>query len=151
MTDIIKIKTIEELFNNINANMTLENIDNIIKNYNGDEWKKLVIFNEDKYCKRVLFSNDICEIIIIGWYPKQNAPKHDHAELGCSLLILQGELTENVYDILGEKLIQTNILKKGINNSINNDIGIHSIINNSNFDTVSLHVYRPPNHKTKYY
>jgi hypothetical protein len=33
---------------------------------------------------------------------------------------------------------------------MSNDIGFHSIQNNYNNISISLHIYSPPNHKTKY-
>ena len=150
MTSKLEINTIEELFNNITSDMELDDINNILKKYNGNDWKNLIVFDKETYCKKVLFSNELCDIVIIGWSPNQNAPKHDHAKLGCSLLILQGGLIENIYDTQGENLIKTNNVKKGEISCITNNIGIHSI-NNTNLETVSLHIYRPPNHKTKYY
>ena len=64
--------------------------------------------------------------------------------------VLKGSLEEKLYD-KDLKLEKTHILKKGHLGFMDNDKGYHSISNINDDVTVSLHIYNPPNHNTKYF
>ena len=110
---------------------------------NLDELREFVFFDIEKYKKNVVYRNSIYEIILITWLPGQQTKLHEHPKNGCIMKILEGELTENLYT--PEKIID-NIYKKEDISYIDNTIGKHIISNNSNENTISLHIYSPPNY-----
>ena len=89
------------------------------------------------------------DIFFIVWQPKCISKIHNHSKNGCHMLILRGDLREEIYT---EKLCL-----KGINyyntfskSYIDDNIGYHRIIN-GNMYSFSLHIYNPKNHVTMYY
>ena len=125
-----------------------EDVKNILSFYRSTDWKEYVNINDETYNKGIVFRNDIFEIIIITWGRNQGADLHDHADNGCWLKILDGSLEEKLYDN-DLNIVNINTLKKGSMGFMNN--GYHSISNTNDGITVSLHIYNPPNHKTKYF
>jgi predicted metal-dependent enzyme (double-stranded beta helix superfamily) len=137
---------------NLILNLNRDEFDNYlhyIEKYNSEDWKKFISINEKSYDRIMVYKNENIEIYIITWNSNQNARIHDHSEKGCYLKILQGCLEEKIYD--NElNLLSTNIIKEGDISFMHNKIGFHSIHNNTNKISVSLHIYSPPNHKTKF-
>lgn len=121
-----------------------------IEKYDSKDWKKFVCVNNKSYTRVLVYRNESIEIYIITWSCNQSAKIHDHSQNGCYLKMLQGSLEEDIYDNK-LNLLSTNIIKEGDISFMNNNIGFHSINNKSSGISVSLHVYSPPNHKTKYF
>jgi len=136
--------------------LTIKNTDffslrNVLNSYNSYDWENYVVYDENKYCRNKIYSDNTLEIFIIAWLPNQKANIHDHSENGCWLKVLRGRLTEKKFD---ENLnfIEINYLND-FNNNISfmeNKIGFHSIENNSDSYAITLHIYSPPNHKTNF-
>ena len=144
------ISTITELISKIKEvnNFTLTN--DILNKYNGYDWNEYVKINESNYNREKVYEDDLFEILIITWNINQKASIHDHSENGCFLKILDGgELEEILYDNKCNEL-NTKILKTNEISYMDNNIGYHSIINNSPKIVVSIHIYSPPNHSTKF-
>jgi len=133
-----------------NADFYSDEVQNILLFYRSIDWKNHVKINNETYNKEEIFKNAVFEIIIITWGVNQGVNVHDHAENGCWMKILDGSLEEKLYD-KDLNLVKTNTLKKGGVGFMNNDKGYHSISNINDGLTVSLHIYNPPNHNTKYF
>jgi cysteine dioxygenase len=132
------------------ADFYSDDVKNILWFYRSSDWREYININDETYNKEVVFMNDIFEIIIITWGKNQGADVHDHADNGCWMKILDGSLEEKLYD-KDLNILNTNILKKGAMGFMNNDKGYHSISNTNDGITVSLHIYNPQNHNTKYF
>jgi predicted metal-dependent enzyme (double-stranded beta helix superfamily) len=115
-----------------------------ISAYSGSDYKAYLNFSDEKYVKTRVCTNDKFEIYIICWSPGQSSPIHDHAKNGCIMKVLSGSLKETRYD----PETTHRHLKKGYSSYIHNSLGYHKIENGKE-RSVSLHVYSPPNHKTK--
>lgn len=107
--------------------------------------------DDNKYCRNKIFENENFEIFIISWNKNQNAPIHDHSYNGCWLKVLQGELTENIYETDSLSLYKSNSIKTNDISFMKNNIGYHSITNKSDETAITIHIYNPPNHKTKFF
>lgn len=119
----------------------------VLSNFASDDWLKYVTINPNHYHRSKVFENDDFEIIIITWNKKQGSQIHNHAFNGCYMLMLQGELHEELFD---ENLTLKNsrIVKVGDVTFIDDKIGYHRIKNLScETSAISLHVYSPPNHE----
>lgn len=147
------MNSLEKLFLTISEkvknNNKLEELDDLLKSYNGKDWEDYVKFSDIKYTRNNVFSDENIEMIVICWNNKQQSGIHDHPNNGCLMKILQGEITEECYN---NKL---ELIK--INNNKVNDIGyqegnngIHNIINSNN-KSISLHIYSPPNYKSNFF
>lgn len=111
--------------------------------------------------------DDLFNMFLIKWLPNSYTAPHIHSLGGCILKPLEGELKEYIYDYNFEKIdkniITTKKRKNNITNEINNNniksnnciinkniitmnyidnsIGSHTIYNNINKPSYSLHIY----------
>ena len=134
------MKNLIEFLNNKLANtLNNEEIINYIKDYNYEPI--YVENNTNTYLKTLLHRCDKYEVYQIDW-PKQSfAPLHRHPKNGCVLKVIQGRLHEIVYQ--GITLIKNNVHIKGKVSYIDDSIGLHKV--HALEDTISLHIYAPPN------
>ena len=142
---------LKEVILKINEETNFDKVGNILKEYNDDDWKFYVKTDDNRYCRNKIFDNENFEIFIISWNKNQNAPIHDHSCNGCWLKVLQGELIENIYDVDSLTLNKSSSIKTNDTSFMKNNIGYHSITNNSAETAVTIHIYNPPNHKTKFF
>ena len=89
------------------------------------------------------------DIYFIVWKPNAVSKIHDHSKNGCHMIILKGDLKEEIYS-KNLSLINCNYLSTFNKSYINDNIGYHRIINTNQY-TYSIHIYNPKNHITKYY
>lgn len=138
--------------NTIGSINKIENIKKLLLNYNSLDYKLLIEniivsdCNCNKYHKLLVLKNEYVEIYLIIWFDGAETPIHDHPEDGCVVKILEGTLTEEVFENTNNlvQLIQINKLNKlDINCKAGNKI-LHRI-KSSNY-SVSIHVYFPPSH-----
>jgi len=126
----------------------LNTIEAILKNYTGNDWKILCKYgnknNEQGYERILIHRCQEFEILLLCWQPGQNTQKHDHADNGCIVKILQGSLKETLYTKKGKYVMQ---LHSGDITYLDNTIGIHKVKNNTDSQAVSLHIYSPPDYK----
>jgi cysteine dioxygenase len=142
--------SIENFIEEIKNVKNFPDVKNILNNYTADDWKKFVKINNCKYHKEKIFENDYLDVYILTWNKKQQSKIHNHAKNGCWLKMLQGGLIENIYD-KDLNLQNKNILNSGDIGFMHDDLGYHDIINDNDYIAVSLHVYSPPRHFTKYF
>ena len=116
---------------------------NILSSYNSNDWKQYISFYKQDYKKNLVYRDNNFEIFVVCWLPNQETKIHNHSEEGCLLKILEGNINEELYD--------KNFVVKENNNLVMSDvryiddsIGIHKIKNNEE-NTISLHIYSPPN------
>lgn len=87
------------------------------------------------------------DMFIITWQSGNTSPIHYHSVFGCSFIVLQGELMENLYiqEPKNNKFKNNGwrIHSQGMVSYIDNNIGAHSISNNLSTPAVSLHIYSP--------
>jgi len=122
----------------------------LVKQYNGTDWKQFVTINKETYQRTKVYECEFFDIFIITWDYNQESKIHNHASQGCINKVLKGELIETIYDTNTLEKITQN--KNSINhiNYIDDTIGYHKIQNKNNL-SVSLHIYSPPDFKTKYF
>ena len=128
-----------------------EKIKIYLENYKyTNEFDKYIFENKNQHSKIKIFENDILDVYIITWYLKAKSKIHDHAFNGCWLKVLNGKLEENVYDT-NLNLVKTKTLDEGFISFISDNIGYHNISNSSNEIALTIHIYSPKNHITKYF
>lgn len=141
---------INVISNEFKENKKLIKLKELINSYNGTDYKEYVNDDCDSYYRNKVYSNDMFEIYIITWKGNKESKIHDHPENGCILHVLEGELKEEIYNSDLEH-IKTNIAITKSTSYIEGNKILHKIINNTNQNTVTLHIYSPPNHKIKCY
>lgn len=120
----------------------------LVKQYSSLDYKNWISYNKYSYKRNLIYRDDNYEILLLCWNPYSLAKIHDHSQNGCILKLLSGNLIETKYDsslnIIGSSLITPNSISY-----ISNEIGYHSI-NNLNNKSISLHIYSPPNYRSRF-
>ena len=128
---------------NLKKDKLLKGID-YINAYQSNDYLKYLSFDCKTYKKNLVFRNEDFEIFVVGWKSKQFAPIHNHSEKGCLFKILEGSIVEQCYnndlEFIGGQLLTKNTAKY-----IDNNRCYHSMNNISLNNSVSLHIYSPPN------
>ena len=125
--------------------INLNKIRDLYNKYDGKDWIKKVKYDKNKYTRNLVYRNELFQIILMCWPPKYKSAIHDHNNSECFYKILKGSLIEEVYEIRNDKLIFSNkiLLNNNQLGKINDDMGYHSVFNNTDDFTVSLHLYVP--------
>ena len=144
---------IQEILNNNNNNFEDKEIYNILNNFDFSkcDFSKFELNTNLSYSKFKIFSNLYFEIYIILWHPNEKSKIHDHSENGCWLKVLDGILTEYIYDNKLNLIKVNNLNTNDISFMKDDKVGYHSISNNSNSVTTTIHIYSPINHMTSYF
>ena len=150
------IYTLFDLFRcikkNYNPEKTIKSMRPIVRKYIGVDWMEYVAFSPQsskKYKRFPLphYSTKRFEFVLITWRKGQCAPIHNHPENGCLVLYLQGCLEEVIYNRDLEEISRQDA-KSGDITYLDDSMGYHEIIPKE--DTVTLHIYAPPNYKPKF-
>ena len=145
---------LEELINKINNrlenNIKLKNCKELIKQYDGKEWEDKLRYNSETYNRIKLYGNDLFEIIIICMNNHQESKIHNHAKNGCLMKVLRGNYIESIYCLKTKQKIYNKIRYTNKVSYIDDELGYHKLINPFSKKAVSIHIYSPPNHQTKY-
>lgn len=144
---------LEDVFDSIVFNEKENNVKEILENYSNDDWKDFILIKPvENYTRVKIYENRFFDAYIITWNKNKKAQIHDHANNGCFLKVLYGRIQEKIYNKITLECIEEKNYEKNMISFMNNNKGYHSIENiNENDISVSLHIYSPPNHKTKYY
>ena len=134
----------------------LINVKDFIKTYDFSsvDFPSLAQFDPKSYKRTLLYADAYIDIYLIGWEAKQGSKIHDHPDNGCVMRILQNELSEETYiqnNELGLEKLSYRNLKLGECGHIKKSTILHRVMNESDKKSLSLHIYSPPNFKTKYY
>lgn len=150
------MKTLQELAEQISAWIEMNGVENFhlshfikqLEKYDGVDWKDCPrttqpCYIRDKQNFNVKYHNTVYDIIIISWGVNCATPVHNHPKSGCILKVLEGELTEELYDSskTESEPIKMTTLKCGTTGYIDDNIGFHRIVNNSGKQAVSIHIY----------
>jgi hypothetical protein len=128
---------IHNLNNNLTTNLNTPFIHNLLQNFN---YSPISIPPINSYQKTLLFRNDLFDIYQINWNKNSITPVHNHPQNGCILKIISGKLQESIFN---PNLISTNLLSTNQISYIDDSLGLHQI--QALEDTISLHIYSPPN------
>jgi len=113
-------------------------------NYDNQEWwLPFVEFDPERYTRKVLYTEENMEFVLISWLPSQTTFIHGHPSGGCLFRVLYGELREDRFEqndmVYENKAITTTNV-----NYIDDSMGFHRVYNISFQPCISFHVYSPP-------
>jgi predicted metal-dependent enzyme (double-stranded beta helix superfamily) len=148
---ITSISTLVKEIDQVIDPYKLENSIPVIERYEGDDWTSFSLENKARYSKikvPLALVNKDFEIFVITWKQGQSSPIHDHAEFGCVLKVLKGNLTAYRYSE-ALTLTTTTQLSEGTVAFMKNEMGVHRVENTGDETAVSMHVYAPSNHQAK--
>ena len=99
--------------------------------------KRLFIHN--LWYKKYRFPFPFIDIYFFKWKPNIQTKIHNHSSSGCLMILLNGNLQENIYDS-SLQLVEKKIYNKFLNISyIYDKIGYHDIQNITSKPSYSLH------------
>lgn len=112
------------------------------------EISQYATFREHRYTRNVVFQDKTFEIVMICWKSGQRSLIHDHGNSFGAVKILQGVLTESVFELAPNGMIKpcsSRDFQTG-DIQIENQFTIHQVSNLQPppLTTISLHVYVPP-------
>jgi len=116
------------------------NVRNLMLEYvkNHNDWTEYMHFNDLKYARNLIASNDVMELMLICWLPAQVSPIHNHAGQHCWAAVMEGTIQETHYCYKNTLCCSgSGPLKKTKEHTF--DAGNVSYIN----DDIALHVLRP--------
>ncbi|KAH3667751.1 hypothetical protein WICMUC_005283 [Wickerhamomyces mucosus] len=124
---------------------------NLLRYYKGSsdiEWKKYSLRDPKRSYTRNLVTKitPFSNLLVLVWEPGKKSSIHDHPNSNCFMKILQGEIKENLYSKNTENkpiLYRSMTLQENSVAYINDNIGLHSMQNDSDNLSVSLHLYTP--------
>ncbi len=134
----------------VNKPLSLATIRFILENVDlqDDEIKSLASFDEDNYCRKRLFKNQHCEVLILSWLNGQRSKIHDHLNTACGVRVLKGEAIETLFETAENGYIyaaqSTHHREGSVTVSMDNDIHQISNLQADDKPLVTLHVYSPP-------
>jgi len=112
-------------------------------------------FRDDGYARNVVTRNEHFELVVICWKAGQSSPIHDHGRSYCLYLVTDGEMCEEVYERAGTAAggesgngdrVRCTVRRSWPRGAITLAEGrtIHRVLNRTDRDLVTVHVYSPP-------
>ena len=128
----------------------LKNYSKLLYNYKSQDYIKYVKEDRLKYNRTIVHKDNNFEIYVLTWLPFQKSGIHNHAENGCLMKVLEGNIIERKYNKDLHPISQDYLLKGDVS-YIDDTMYYHSLTNNSMKTCVTLHVYSPPDHNTNFF
>jgi predicted metal-dependent enzyme (double-stranded beta helix superfamily) len=113
--------------------------------FTGFDFSEYLTFDQNSYTRNAIFKNEKFELLLVGWMPGQKSAIHDHGSSECIMACLRGCLLENRYKEIEGVVTQVQSDELRVNDivHINNNVGLHEIINIHDETSISLHLYSP--------
>ena len=105
-------------------------------------------WSAEGYTRNVLERNEDFELILICWEPGQETPIHDHNHQRGWVRMIDGQLTEEVFDAPEADAKPTLKSQKTMEppsfSYLSENVGIHRLKNTANTRSISVHLYVKP-------
>ncbi len=105
-------------------------------------------FGDEHYQRNLFRSGSAYHALVLCWKNGQRSPIHDHRGSSCGVRVLEGEMTETLFEFSANGLIYpttTSVLKEGgVCGSQDADIHQVSNLQSDEKPLVTLHIYSPP-------
>ncbi|MCL9782907.1 cysteine dioxygenase family protein [Vibrio sp. S4M6] len=119
------------------------------------EIQELAEFKQNSYCRKRLFKNEHCEVLMLSWLNGQRSKIHDHLGTACGVKVLSGQATETVFERAPNQHIfatQSHVYEEGsVTASMDEDIHQISNLQDNNQPLVTIHIYSPPLKQFRFY
>ena len=118
---------------------------------NAKDLAQHVNYRKDCYCRTTIAKSEEAELILIGWFPGQFSPPHDHggeATNRCAVRVISGTGEERSYELNSDgELVSAGVDPVGQGDIVLNDgPDIHELgcCESATEPLVTLHLYVPP-------
>jgi cysteine dioxygenase len=105
------------------------------------------IFDSCRYRRNLIRRTAAYEALLLCWQPGQRSPIHDHQGSGCAFRVVEGVVTETLYERTRGDLATAVSMRWLPADTVcaSRDFDIHDVANTQpGSDLVTLHVYSPP-------
>jgi cysteine dioxygenase len=105
------------------------------------------MFDACTYRRNLIRRTAAYEALLLCWLPGQRSPIHDHRGSGCAFRVIDGVVTETIYEhTKGSDLVCAASMRWLPPGTIcaSREFDIHEVANTQQADLVTLHVYSPP-------
>jgi len=143
----MKISEINDFVKTLSLNpqkFSITHVRGIVDNLNIDisDFIKNIDFGNQGYKKILIYDHTLFDVYVIVWDKLGSSKIHDHSKNGCIFRIIEGILSEQIFDKNLVRL-RRRIFGKNIVGYIDNSNGYHKIMNILEKYSVSLHLYSP--------
>ena len=119
---------------------------------NAETLHPFAIWSIDKYQRVCIAHDENAELILLCWGKGQGTPIHSHDKQECWVHIVDGKITETLYESNSAiNIMNKRTISRGAFTYLTDDIGFHKLENNTNDITMSLHLYANPIEKCEVY
>ncbi len=105
-----------------------------------------VHFECDHYARNKVATSPWYELVCVCWQPGQRTPIHDHRASSCAFLVVEGAATEVLFETNEDGTLNFESepfrREKGYI-CASWDADIHEIVNDTDEDMITLHIYSP--------
>jgi cysteine dioxygenase len=112
------------------------------------------IFDACSYRRNLIRRTPEYEALLLCWLPGQRSPIHDHRGSGCAFRVIEGVVTETLYEPEKNGCVTAASMRWLPPGTIcaSREFDIHEVANTQpQADLVTLHVYSPPLHDVNLY
>ncbi|MEO0715691.1 MAG: cysteine dioxygenase family protein [Planctomycetota bacterium] len=105
-----------------------------------------VSFKDDCYARNRVALTDWVELVTLCWKPGQRSCIHDHRGAACAFRVIEGSGTEQRYELNKAGNVTPTTARPIPEDTIcaAYDADIHEVVNTSDTDLITLHIYTPP-------
>ena len=117
------------------------------------EFEPYLLWDNSKYTRNCIFRNDDFELLVLCWDNGQESSIHYHNDQECWLYNIRGEFKEKRYKLVENKpqLTDNFELERNRFSYMNDEMGLHKVINSFSGQSASLHLYAKPINECKHY
>lgn len=111
------------------------------------EFMQYAFWKQKGYTRNCIERTADFELLLLCWNPGDTTPIHCHGEQRCWVYQVSGQLEEVVYSEKTPKGFIPNIqkeVKAGDVSYMDDSLGYHTLCNNSDSKSISLHLYAKP-------
>jgi cysteine dioxygenase len=104
-------------------------------------------FSDERYCRNLIHEGPGYQALVLCWKAGQRSPIHDHRGSSCGVRVIQGELTETVFERARDGRLVARRSHRMSENQVcgSFDADIHQVSNlqASGEPLMTLHIYSP--------
>lgn len=113
----------------------------------GPELKPYLMFSARTYRRNLVKAGPHYNLLVLCWKNGQRSPIHDHAGSSCAVRVLEGTLTETLFEFAPNGLVKPIFSRDLFAGTVvgSEDKDMHQVSNlqADNADLVTLHIYSP--------
>lgn len=150
------VEQLSELLVDGKDKANLQKVEAVMASYNESFncWKRYEHFDTNcRYTRNLIAQGEDLSwaLMLLCWNPKRESPIHSHSSSECYVRVLHGTITEYRYAWPAPgaseeeplKCIGTSVAAAGDVTFMNDNLGLHKLVNDSDEPAITLHLYFP--------